>query len=103
MRTLRWCRMYLGTPARTLKGLFNRRLGISRTWRPCAQLCRHELRILQDPSSMHLGLTVWDASIVCAKYLEKVGVYIFCAAPCVAVLDCCTLQTSLLHYRVTDT
>lgn len=26
----------------------------------------------QDPSSLNLGTTVWDASIVLAKYLEKV-------------------------------
>lgn len=26
----------------------------------------------QDPSSMNLGTTVWDASIVLAKFLEKV-------------------------------
>eukprot|EP00882_Tetradesmus_deserticola_P020392 GHRQ01022031.1.p1 GENE.GHRQ01022031.1~~GHRQ01022031.1.p1 ORF type:complete len:180 (+),score=67.43 GHRQ01022031.1:225-764(+) len=29
------------------------------------------LRLAQDPSSEHLGTTVWDASIVLAKYLEK--------------------------------
>ena len=32
------------------------------------------LQLNQDPSSQNLGTTVWDASIVLAKYLEKVGV-----------------------------
>lgn len=27
-------------------------------------------RLSQDPNSQHLGTTVWDASIVLAKYLE---------------------------------
>lgn len=27
---------------------------------------------LQDPNTEHLGTSVWDASIVLAKYLEKV-------------------------------
>lgn len=30
------------------------------------------LRLAQDPSSENLGTTVWDASIVMAKYFEKV-------------------------------
>ena len=30
-----------------------------------------ELRLQQDPSSHNLGTTVWDASIVLAKFLEK--------------------------------
>eukprot|EP00878_Enallax_costatus_P039629 GHUV01045490.1.p1 GENE.GHUV01045490.1~~GHUV01045490.1.p1 ORF type:complete len:172 (+),score=20.38 GHUV01045490.1:270-785(+) len=29
------------------------------------------LRLAQDPNSEHLGTTVWDASIVLAKYFEK--------------------------------
>ena len=29
-------------------------------------------RLSQDPNSQHLGTTVWDASIVLAKYLEQV-------------------------------
>jgi predicted nicotinamide N-methyase len=29
------------------------------------------LRLAQDPNSEHLGTTVWDASIVLAKYLER--------------------------------
>eukprot|EP00892_Ulva_mutabilis_P003871 jgi/Ulvmu1/1856/UM012_0012.1 len=30
-----------------------------------------QVRLQQYPGSQHLGLTVWDASIVCAKYMEK--------------------------------
>lgn len=29
-----------------------------------------ELRLSQNPQSLHLGTTVWDASIVVAKWLE---------------------------------
>ncbi|XP_078148279.1 S-adenosyl-L-methionine-dependent methyltransferases superfamily protein isoform X1 [Carex rostrata] len=31
----------------------------------------HGLHISQDPNSKHLGMTVWDASMVLVKYLEK--------------------------------
>ncbi|KAG1668811.1 hypothetical protein FOA52_004905 [Chlamydomonas sp. UWO 241] len=31
----------------------------------------HIVRLQQNPASEHLGTTVWDASIVLAKYLEK--------------------------------
>lgn len=31
----------------------------------------HELKLAQNPSSQNLGTTVWDSSIVLAKYLEK--------------------------------
>ncbi|KAK0603104.1 hypothetical protein LWI29_001486 [Acer saccharum] len=31
----------------------------------------HPLHFSQDPNSKHLGTTVWDASVVFAKYLEK--------------------------------
>jgi hypothetical protein len=31
----------------------------------------HELDFAQDPNSKHLGTTVWDASMVFAKYLGK--------------------------------
>ena len=34
--------------------------------------CRHPFKLAQDPNSQHLGTTVWDSSIVLAKYLEKV-------------------------------
>lgn len=36
--------------------------------------CRTPLRLTQNPSSEHLGTTVWDASIVLAKYFERVSV-----------------------------
>lgn len=35
-------------------------------------LHRVQFRLSQDPNSENLGTTVWDASIVLAKYLEKV-------------------------------
>ncbi|GFQ00210.1 protein-lysine methyltransferase mettl21d [Phtheirospermum japonicum] len=31
----------------------------------------HQLHFMQDPNSKHLGTTVWDASMVFAKFLEK--------------------------------
>uniref|UniRef100_A0A7N0RCI7 Uncharacterized protein n=1 Tax=Kalanchoe fedtschenkoi TaxID=63787 RepID=A0A7N0RCI7_KALFE len=31
----------------------------------------HHLHFSQDPNSQHLGTTVWDASVVLAKYLER--------------------------------
>lgn len=31
----------------------------------------HQLQFSQDPNSKHLGTTVWDASMVLVKYLEK--------------------------------
>ncbi|CAN1252944.1 Protein N-lysine methyltransferase METTL21D [Linum perenne] len=31
----------------------------------------HQLQFTQDPNSKHLGTTVWDASMVLVKYLEK--------------------------------
>ncbi|XP_027174357.1 protein N-lysine methyltransferase METTL21A isoform X1 [Coffea eugenioides] len=31
----------------------------------------HQLQFSQDPNSKHLGTTVWDASMVFAKFLEK--------------------------------
>lgn len=34
------------------------------------QFLDHKLRLAQDPSSKHLGTTVWDASIVFVKFLE---------------------------------
>ena len=37
-----------------------------------SERCRFTVRLQQQPGSQHLGLTVWDASIVCAKYMEKV-------------------------------
>ena len=38
----------------------------------CQCHCRHHWALAQDPNSQHLGSTVWDASIVFAKYLEQV-------------------------------
>eukprot|EP00884_Botryococcus_braunii_P013363 jgi/Botrbrau1/22027/Bobra.0024s0041.1 len=35
------------------------------------EVCGVHLRIIQDPNSQHLGSTVWDASIVMAKFFEK--------------------------------
>ncbi|KAL9241226.1 hypothetical protein vseg_015359 [Gypsophila vaccaria] len=35
------------------------------------ELMGHQLQFSQDPNSKHLGTTVWDASMVFAKYLEK--------------------------------
>ena len=35
--------------------------------------CRHTFKLAQDPNSNILGTTVWDSSIVLAKYLEKVA------------------------------
>ena len=35
-------------------------------------MCRYEVKLEQAPSSRHLGLTVWDASIVAAKFFEHV-------------------------------
>ena len=35
---------------------------------PC---CRIDLQLAQDPNSSNLGTTVWDASMVLAKYIEK--------------------------------
>jgi len=39
---------------------------------PVSHYCRHPFKLAQDPNSQHLGTTVWDSSIVLAKYLEKV-------------------------------
>ncbi|BAS81599.1 Os02g0818700 [Oryza sativa Japonica Group] len=35
------------------------------------ELLGHRLHISQDPNSKHLGTTVWDASMVFVKFLEK--------------------------------
>lgn len=44
------------------------------TTRGCVALtCSITLQLAQDPNSNNLGTTVWDASIVLAKYIEKVG------------------------------
>ncbi|KAI9071860.1 hypothetical protein K1719_037882 [Acacia pycnantha] len=35
------------------------------------EILGHELQFSQDPNSKHLGTTVWDASLVFVKFLEK--------------------------------
>ncbi|XP_043703342.1 protein-lysine methyltransferase METTL21D [Telopea speciosissima] len=35
------------------------------------EILGHQLQFSQDPNSKHLGTTVWDSSVVFAKYLEK--------------------------------
>ncbi|EPS70312.1 hypothetical protein M569_04453, partial [Genlisea aurea] len=35
------------------------------------EILGHHLQFSQDPNSKHLGTTVWDASLVFAKFLEK--------------------------------
>ena len=37
-------------------------------------MCRSTFHLLQNPNTNHLGTTVWDSSIVLAKYLEKVQI-----------------------------
>jgi hypothetical protein len=39
-------------------------------------MVRLEIRLSQNPSSLNLGTTVWDASIVMAKFFEKVGMHL---------------------------
>ena len=39
-----------------------------------------QLRLSQDPQSLHLGTTVWDASIVVAKWLERNARWVRCFA-----------------------
>ncbi len=38
------------------------------------------LQLSQDPQSLHLGTTVWDASIVVAKWLERNARWVCCEA-----------------------
>ncbi|KAI3716546.1 hypothetical protein L1987_67496 [Smallanthus sonchifolius] len=44
----------------------------------------YQLQFSQDPNSKHLGTTVWDASMVLVKYLEK---------SCMALLGCDVVST----------
>ena len=44
-----------------------------RTSLPTSWPCRLDFQLAQDPNSSNLGTTVWDASIVLAKYIEKVS------------------------------
>lgn len=47
------------------------RLNLPNTCPVAIDLLGHQLQFSQDPNSKHLGTTVWDASMVFAKYLEK--------------------------------
>lgn len=47
------------------------RLNLPNTCTFKIELLGHELQFAQDPNSKHLGTTVWDASMVFAKFLEK--------------------------------
>lgn len=47
------------------------RLNLPNTCTFKIELLGHELQFAQDPNSNHLGTTVWDASMVFAKFLEK--------------------------------
>lgn len=51
------------------------RIDLGVCYHPLKPICgprRLECTFAQDPSSEDLGTTVWDASIVLAKYIEKV-------------------------------
>nr|XP_011459376.1 PREDICTED: protein-lysine methyltransferase METTL21D [Fragaria vesca subsp. vesca] len=47
------------------------RLNSPNTFTMDLEVMGHELQFVQDPNSKHLGTTVWDASLVFAKFLEK--------------------------------
>ncbi|XP_010689122.2 uncharacterized protein LOC104902890 isoform X2 [Beta vulgaris subsp. vulgaris] len=47
------------------------RLNLPDTSLVTIDLLGHQLQFSQDPNSNHLGTTVWDASMVFAKYLER--------------------------------
>nr|AFK43541.1 unknown [Lotus japonicus] len=47
------------------------RLNTPTTFEMPLEVLGHELQFSQDPSSKHLGTTVWDASLVLAKFLER--------------------------------
>ncbi|XP_050369453.1 uncharacterized protein LOC126787626 [Argentina anserina] len=47
------------------------RLNSPNTFTMDLEVLGHELQFIQDPNSKHLGTTVWDASLVFAKFLEK--------------------------------
>ncbi|PON66487.1 Lysine methyltransferase [Parasponia andersonii] len=47
------------------------RLNLPTTFSMSLEVMGHELEFSQDPNSKHLGTTVWDASLVFIKYLEK--------------------------------
>eukprot|EP00903_Cladosiphon_okamuranus_P005605 g5577.t1 len=35
------------------------------------EVCGHQLNIAQDPSSDNLGTTIWDASVILVRYMER--------------------------------
>ncbi|PRQ33423.1 putative lysine methyltransferase, S-adenosyl-L-methionine-dependent methyltransferase [Rosa chinensis] len=47
------------------------RLNSPSTFTMDLEVLGHDLQFIQDPNSKHLGTTVWDASLVFAKFLEK--------------------------------
>ncbi|KAJ7981052.1 Protein N-lysine methyltransferase [Quillaja saponaria] len=47
------------------------RLNSPTTFEMTLEVMGHELQFSQDPNSKHLGTTVWDASLVFVKFLEK--------------------------------
>ncbi|XP_062082189.1 uncharacterized protein LOC133788651 isoform X2 [Humulus lupulus] len=47
------------------------RLNLPTTFSMSLEVMGHELQFSQDPNSKHLGTTVWDASLVFVKFLEK--------------------------------
>ncbi|XP_016508074.1 uncharacterized protein LOC107825699 isoform X1 [Nicotiana tabacum] len=47
------------------------RLNSPHTSAICLEVLGHQLQFCQDPNSKHLGTTVWDASMVLVKFLEK--------------------------------
>ncbi|XP_004506058.1 uncharacterized protein [Cicer arietinum] len=47
------------------------RLNTPTTFEMPLEVLGHELQFVQDPNSKHLGTTVWDASLVFAKFLER--------------------------------
>ncbi|XP_030958827.1 protein N-lysine methyltransferase METTL21A isoform X1 [Quercus lobata] len=47
------------------------RLNSPATFSMPLEVLGHELQFSQDPNSKHLGTTVWDASLVFVKFLEK--------------------------------
>ncbi|KAL5565789.1 hypothetical protein UlMin_028953 [Ulmus minor] len=47
------------------------RLNLPTTFSMSLEVMGHELQFSQDPNSKHLGTTVWDASLVFIKFLEK--------------------------------
>jgi hypothetical protein len=52
------------------------------------------LRLSQDPQSLHLGTTVWDASIVVAKWLERNARWVCCEASVERLHNSCSSRSS---------